>query len=109
MGFRENLKSQLLYADMPVKELAVRSGVKKGTLDSYLQAEGYTPAADTAVRIAQALGVSVEYLVTGKELEKTRPISSLPEDIQAIVRTAEHLHANDRRIILTLAGLLKTR
>jgi hypothetical protein len=35
MGFRENLKTELAYADMPVRELAALSGVKKQTIDSY--------------------------------------------------------------------------
>ena len=67
MGFRENLKDELKYQGMIVKELADKSGVPKGTIDHYL-AEKYTaPIAENAVKIAQALGVTVEYLVTGKE------------------------------------------
>ena len=67
MGFRENLKIELTYADMRVKELAKLSGVKKQTIDSYLRENGYVPSVETAVKIARALGVSVEYLVTGDE------------------------------------------
>ena len=66
MGFKENLKDELKYQGMIVKELADKSGVPKGTIDHYL-AEKYTaPIAENAVKIAQALGVTVEYLVTGK-------------------------------------------
>jgi transcriptional regulator with XRE-family HTH domain len=43
---------------------------------------GYTPTVEAAVSIAQTLGVSVEYLVTGKETEKERLLSTLPQDIQ---------------------------
>jgi transcriptional regulator with XRE-family HTH domain len=109
MGFRENLKSHLLYVDMTVKELAARSGVKKKTLDSYLGAYGYTPSAEIAVRIAKALGVSVEYLVEGVENEKDRPLSSLPQDIREIVPIIERLSRKDRQVVLTLANSLKNR
>jgi transcriptional regulator with XRE-family HTH domain len=109
MGFRENLKSELQYADMPVKELAARSGVKKTTLDSYLGIHGYTPSVTAALCIAHALGVSVEYLVEGTEGENRRPLSSLPRDIQAIVQTAEQLNTKDRQVVLTLANSLKNR
>jgi transcriptional regulator with XRE-family HTH domain len=109
MGFRENLKSQLLYSNMLVKELAARSGIKKKTLDSYLGTHGYTPSVEIAFSIAQALGVSVEYLVTGKETEKERPLSSLPLDVQDIVRVVEHLNFKDRQVVLTLAKSLKNR
>jgi transcriptional regulator with XRE-family HTH domain len=109
MGFRENLKSQLEYAGILVKELAEKSGIKKKTLDSYLGTRAYKPSAEAAVSIAKALGVSVEYLVTGTDGEKDRPLSSLPQDIQAIVRAVEHLHVKDRQVVLTLANSLKNR
>ena len=107
MGFRENLKSQIQFSGMLVKELAVCSGVKKKTIDSYLGTRNYTPSVDSAVKIAKALGVSVEYLVTGTDIIKNRPLSSLPKDIQEIIAASESLNANDRQIILKLARMLK--
>jgi transcriptional regulator with XRE-family HTH domain len=109
MGFRENLKSQLQYSDMLVKELAARSGIKKKTLDSYLGIRSYSPSVEAAVSIAQALGVSVEYLVTGKDTGKERPLSSLPQDVQEIVRALERLNAKDRQVVLALANSLRNR
>ena len=70
MGFKENLKERLSFSGMYVKELAVLSGVKKQTIDSYLNANSCMPSADTAVAIAKALGVTVEYLITGEEIKK---------------------------------------
>jgi transcriptional regulator with XRE-family HTH domain len=67
MGFRENLKSQLEYSSITVKELADLSGVKKQTLDSYLSTHSNIPSAEIAVKIAKVLGVTVEYLITGQE------------------------------------------
>jgi transcriptional regulator with XRE-family HTH domain len=67
MGFKENLKEQLSFYGMYVKELATLSGVKKQTIDTYLNVHNCMPSADAAVKIAQTLGVSVEYLVTGKD------------------------------------------
>jgi len=69
MGFKENLKEQLSLTGMYVKELAALSGVKKQTIDSYLNVNSCIPSADAAVAIAKALGVSVEYLVTGKDVK----------------------------------------
>jgi transcriptional regulator with XRE-family HTH domain len=109
MGFRENLKSQLEYLGMPVKELAARSGVKKKTIDSYLGKRGYTPSVDAAVSIAKALGVSVEYLVNGMDSAQDRPFSSLQKDIQKIALVSEKLNSKDRNIILNLASLLQNR
>lgn len=66
MSFKENLKSELEYQGMQLKELSAKCGINKNTLGNYLTGHNSIPAADTAVKIAQALGVSVEYLVTGK-------------------------------------------
>ena len=107
MGFRENLKSQLDYSGMLVKELAARSGLKKKTIDSYLGNRSYTPSVEAAVSIAKALGVSVEYLVTGTDAVRDLPISSLPKDIQEIVIETKQLNNKDRYVILNLARLLK--
>jgi transcriptional regulator with XRE-family HTH domain len=109
MGFSENLKSELQFAGIPVKELAVRSGLKKKTLDSYLGANPYTPSVTTALSIAKALGVSVEYLVEGMDGENNRPRSSLPQDIQDIVQAAAQLNTKDRQVVLTLANTLRKR
>lgn len=63
--FRETLRSELDFQDIKVKELAVKTGISQRTLEGYLGARGSIPPADVAVKIAQVLHVSVEYLVTG--------------------------------------------
>ena len=66
-SFRENLRSELDFQGLTVKELSARTGIIKGTLDNYLGARASIPPADIAVKIADALNVSVEYLVTGRD------------------------------------------
>lgn len=66
MGFKDNLRNELQFRGLTVKELSALSGIKKQTLDNYLSTHNSTPSAEAAVKIAQALNVSVEYLVTGK-------------------------------------------
>ncbi len=69
MQFRDNLKSELDFQDIKVKELAARTGISRRTIDQYLSSAAKMPSAENAVKIAQVLGVSVEYLVTGKPSE----------------------------------------
>ncbi|MDE5898167.1 MAG: helix-turn-helix domain-containing protein [Treponemataceae bacterium] len=83
MGFRENLKAELLYQDILVKELAAAAGISKRTLDNYLREKGNIPPADVAVKIAKALNVSVEYLVTGEQDETRRTEERAAERILA--------------------------
>ena len=67
MSFKDNLKDELTYQDIKVKELAFSTQINKRTIDNYLRENESQPTAENAVKIAQALGVTVEYLVTGKE------------------------------------------
>ena len=109
MGFRENLRFQLDYSGMLVKELAARSGVKKRTLDSYLGTKHFKPSVEAAVSIAKALGVTVEYLVTGSDSKVDRRFASLPEELQEILLISRQLNNKDRNIILNLARMLKSK
>ena len=103
MGFRENLKAELANSDMRVKELAELSGVKKQTIDSYLRENGYTPSAMAAVNIARALGVSVEYLVMGKEIQKNITPPSLQHELRPLIQFLEQLNKEDRKIVINNA------
>ena len=107
MGFKENLKSELAYQNMLVKELAALSGISKHTLDNYLCVRGYMPSADAAVKIARTLGVSVEYLVTGEENSQDK--SSLGPEIRSLVQNFKLLSEDDRKMITGIMQLFKNR
>jgi transcriptional regulator with XRE-family HTH domain len=66
MGFAENLRNELDYRGWIVKQLAAKTGININTLNHYLSGKKTMPPADVAVKIASTLGVTVEYLVTGK-------------------------------------------
>ena len=100
MAFRDNLKQELIYSEMLVKELAMASGVKKRALDTYLLCENASiPPADVAVKIASVLGVSVEYLVTGKE-------TGIPPDVRLVTRNLLRLNEKERKIVAVLVNAL---
>ena len=69
-NFKENLRAELDYLGFTVKELSTKTGIAKGTLDCYLGVRASMPPADIAVKIANALEITVEYLVTGSESKK---------------------------------------
>ena len=67
LEFAIRLREELEYKGLLQKELAAKADVKKRALDMYLGRRESMPPADVAVRLAQALGVTVEYLVTGSD------------------------------------------
>lgn len=106
MGFKENLKRELAYSGVLVKELASLSGVNKRTIDNYLNTHNSMPSADAAVRIAGALGVTVEYLITGhKQQEQNYPPSS--HDPQVVLKNLKTLNKRDRKIVFNLIKSLR--
>lgn len=92
MGFRENLKDELKYQDLKVKELADKAGIPKRTIDHYLTENCYIPSAENAVKIAQVLHVSVEYLVTGKD---SAPKPEINEKIFPLIKKLSRLSDDD--------------
>ena len=107
MGFKENLKSELAYQDIMVKELAKTTGISRHTLDNYLNVRERIPTADVAVKIAQALGVSVEYLVTGEENRPDK--SSLGPEIRTLIQNFKLLNEEDRKIVISIMQLFKNK
>jgi transcriptional regulator with XRE-family HTH domain len=107
MGFRENLKAELVYSGILVKELAARAGLKKHTVDNYLSVRGRMPAADVAVRIAHVLGVSVEYLVTGYNAGENTNSVHFPPEIRRMARIVEKLKPDYQKIALSFIEALK--
>jgi len=105
MGFKENLKSELSYSGMLVKELAAKSGVNKYSLDNYLNKRGQIPSVEVAVKIAQVLGVTVEYLATGKDANNPQ----MSSEARTKGQLADQLNEADRQFALEFIKWLKTR
>ncbi|MDR2630609.1 MAG: helix-turn-helix domain-containing protein [Spirochaetaceae bacterium] len=106
-NFKKNLRAELDYLNLTVKELGGKTGIAKGTLDCYLGSRASMPPADIAVKIANALGVSVEYLVTGKEEKKQKSFLFYNHTIRSIIQIISQLSEKDNEIILELAKILK--
>ena len=64
MNFWETVDSELKYQNKERKDLANAAGFDVSNIGKGIK-NGGVPLADTAVRIAQFLNVSVEYLVSG--------------------------------------------
>ena len=102
MSFKDRLRQEIEYKGLLVKELSAEVGISNSTFLSYIDARGVLPNVETAVKIASALGVSVEYLVTGKE-----PIyNSKQIDIQGITHDLIKLTSYQIEIIKKMVHAL---
>lgn len=91
-NFWEGVDEELEYKGMNRKSLASEVGFNLGNIGKGIQL-GSSPSADTAVKIANILDVSVEYLVTGHnktieneglDIKKCRKYSSFLEKLDSL-------------------------
>jgi transcriptional regulator with XRE-family HTH domain len=104
--FKKNLREELDYQGLTVKELSAKTHIAKRTLDCYLSARASMPPADAAAKIAEVLGVSVEYLVTGRD-SRAKPLSPANPSIRLILQILEELDDEGRETLLGIARVLK--
>ena len=85
------------------KELAHKANTNLRNIENYLRENASIPSADKAVQIAQVLGVTVEYLVTGID---TSAKSSVPfiygidNEIQQLIKSLKSLPKAKQRIVI---------
>lgn len=104
MGFWKNVLSELDYLGMTNKALAQKAGFDASNIGRGLRLNS-NPSAETAVKIAKILNVSVEYLVTGKDAQRTDSFSENMNRLRKyseIVQKLDSLPEKSRNSIIDL-------
>ena len=107
--FRERLIDELNYQGISNKDFAGMVGISTGTLGMYLY-RGSIPAADVAVRMAQVLHTTTEYLVLGGREGSAASSASTKSDWQKkeIAAIAESLGEKQLEHFLEIARAYKS-
>lgn len=105
MGFGENLHQELEYQGIQIKELAERTGISKNTLDKYLSGSKSQPNVENAVKIARAIGVSVEYLVLQTPLGNSKHSA----EVMHLVDSFKKLSSQNKDIVSDLIQIMLKR
>ena len=105
MSFRDNLRESLDFTGMEQKELAIKTGISLKTIENYVKKDSSVPSADKAVLIAQALDVTVEYLITGKKPNKIAAPAIHPPN-KEVFDTISKLNKYNSEVISSLANTL---
>ena len=79
--FKDRLTDEVNYQGISNKDFAHRVGISLGTLGMYLY-RGSIPAADIAVKMAQVLNTTTEYLVLGTDNNKPIQTQTTKSDWQ---------------------------
>lgn len=105
MSFVKRLREAVEGSGYLHKEIADKANIKKRAFDMYVGGRESMPPADVAVRIAKVLGVTVEYLATGKNPEGF----ILNAQDRKLMNMYNELDTNDKQIVLDLVKSLADR
>lgn len=112
MGFRENLKEAMFLKNIKTTELADTTGINAGTISSYLKTKGSMPPADKALKLAQALDVSVDFLVNGFESKTESSIqqkSPFSIEVFKIAKEMSDLEKEELNAIKSVVNVIKRK
>jgi len=99
MSFKENLREAIDFCGIEQKELADKANISLRNIENYLRKNASIPSADKAVQIAQILGVTVEYLVTGKNPITNKP-TGIESETRRLINALNSLSLKKRRIVI---------
>ena len=100
MSFWDNVAFELDCLGMTNKALAEQVNITASSIGKGVRL-GSSPSADTAVKIAKVLGVSVEYLVTGEKIPKDE--ESEGKTIKSLLHLFSKLSIRDKKLLLNIA------
>ncbi len=103
-NFKENLRSELDYQDITIKELSAMTNIPYRSIENYLSARASIPPADYAVQIAQALKTTVEELVLGKIKNKNQEEDNIKKSARLFSKLSE---TDQIYFIRLMEGILK--
>ena len=85
-GLYERIQSECKKKNITVSKMCVMLGISKGTLSALKNGITKSLSAPTAMRIAEFLGVSVDYLLDGEE--KETPLVNGDEELTELLERA---------------------
>lgn len=95
--FMDRVEDVLKQKKLTQKELAEDLGLRRPTLSDWKK-NGAVPAGDICLRIAYYLGVSVEWLISGKEKEELAP------ELRTLCLVYNQLSATHREELIEIAS-----
>jgi len=106
MSFGENLRYALDLVGLKRVDLSRKTGISIKSIENYLKKNSSTlPTADYAVKMAQVLGVTVEYLVNGGD-DKKKGVKIIQNRNSKIIPILDKLDKSNFEVINSMAKAL---
>lgn len=98
----DNLLTQM---QMKRTDLARATNIPVSTIKNWIN-EGSTPSADAAFKVANYFGITVEWLVTGKNSENKKQDVILSDQENSLIDIYRKLDERDQNALITMAESL---
>lgn len=105
--FLKRVLKELDFLNASKADIARFLNVRKSTVYSWFERDTI-PAADTALKIADFLNVSLEYLVTGEKDESKKSKTELSDFEKNLLREAADLLPEDKAELMAYIAMKKT-
>lgn len=103
MEFRERLRDEMDYQGVSAAKLAEKTGISKRTIDNYLKTNPQEPGVINAYKIAIALKVSIEYLITGNEPNN---LQIIPSETKKLITIMNKFSEEEKKVIFDMIHLI---
>lgn len=105
-SFKENLREELEFNGISIKDLSLQTKIPRRSIDNYLNSRSSMPPADYACRIAKVLNTTVEKLVG----ENQAPVKNEKESQNAkIIYLLNQAKSEDKKAILQLLTTITSK
>ncbi len=105
MGFRENLRFVMGSKGIQAKELSAKTGISENTIKTYLKEDSSEPKVSKAVKLAKALNVTAEYLVTGINKKN----NAVMQENEELFQNFDKFTPNDKKIVMAVINTISEK
>ncbi len=104
MDFWTRVEDELGFQGKTKKELSILTGIKEQTLHKAFERRS-SPSAENAVKIASALGVSVEKLVTGKDRVDSEK-DNISDEMRAMITKMNKFSPDEKQTVFNMVDII---
>ena len=108
MDFWERVEEELSFQGKSKKELAILTDIKEQTLHKAFERRS-APTAEAAYKIAKALNVSMEFLITGEENKNDSESQRLNPEVKELITKINRFTPKQKQVILDMAEVIDSK
>ncbi len=108
MDFWKRVEEELAFQGKTKKELASLTEIKEQTLHKAFERHS-SPSAEAAFKIAKALNVTMEFLITGEDCQKNSENQRIKPEIKQLITRLNYFSPKQKQVIFDMAEVIASK